>query len=107
MEEEKIYAIPANYTDSGRLFGGMVSPRNAIETLIIVVSLGYVELFLIPMAVTGKVIVAVVTLIPLGMVSMMGIDGDSLFGYLGHILTFLTHKKKLHFRRPDDEQAKK
>ena len=107
MEEEKIYAIPANYTDSGRLFGGMVSTRNAIETLIIVATLGYVELFLIPMAVMVKVIVAVVTLIPLGMVTMMGIDGDSLFGYLGHILTFLTHKKKLHFRRPDDEQAKK
>ncbi|MBR4012783.1 MAG: hypothetical protein IKJ00_00680, partial [Clostridia bacterium] len=62
MEEEKIYAIPANYTDSGRLFGGMVSTRNAIETLIIVVSLGYVELFLIPMTVMVKVIVAVVTL---------------------------------------------
>ena len=107
MEEEKIYAIPANYTDSGRLFGGMVSTRNAIETLIIVVSLGYVELFLIPMAVTVKVIVAVVTLIPLGMVSMMGIDGDSLFRYLGHILSFWTRKRKLHFRRPDDEQAKK
>ena len=107
MEEEKIYAIPANYTDSGRLFGGMVSTRNAIETLIIVVSLGYVELFLIPMTVMVKVIVAVVTLIPLGMVSMMGIDGDSLFGYLGNILSFLTYKRKLHFRRPDDEQTKK
>ena len=107
MEEEKIYAIPANYTDSGRLFGGMVSMRNAIETLVIVVSLGYVELFLIPMAVMVKVIVAVVTLIPLGMVSMMGIDGDSLIGYLGNIVKYMAHKRKLHFRRPDDEQAKK
>ena len=35
MEEKEIsniYAIPANYTDSGKLLGGMVEPRNAVET---------------------------------------------------------------------------
>ena len=71
MEENQTYSIPANYTDSGKLFGGMLSPRNAIETLILLVVFGYIELFLIPMPTTAKVIVAVVTLIPLAMVSMM------------------------------------
>lgn len=36
MEEKEysnVYAIPANYTDSGKLFGGMVETRNAIEAL--------------------------------------------------------------------------
>ena len=31
-EISNIYAIPANYTDSGKLLGGMVEPRNAVET---------------------------------------------------------------------------
>ena len=33
MEEKEfsnVYAIPANYTDSGKLLGGMVETRNAI-----------------------------------------------------------------------------
>lgn len=59
MDEKQTYAIPANYTDSGKLFGGMIAPRNAIETLILLVVFGYVELFLIPMPTTAKVIVAV------------------------------------------------
>lgn len=107
MDENQTYSIPANYTDSGKLFGGMFAPRNAIETLILLVVFGYIELFLIPMPTTAKAIVAVVTLMPLAMVSMMGIDGDSLFQYFGHISRYLSRKRKLHFRRPDDEQAKK
>ena len=107
MDENQTYSIPANYTDSGKLLGGMLAPRNAIETLILLVVFGYIELFLIPMPTTAKAIVAVVTLIPLAMLSMMGIDGDSLFQYFGHISRYLSRKRKLHFRRPDDEQAKK
>ena len=107
MDEKQTYAIPANYTDSGKLFGGMLAPRNAIETLILLVVFGYIELFLIPMPTTAKVIVAVVTLIPLGMISLMGIDGDSLFQYFGHIFKHISRKRKLNFRRPHDEQTKK
>ena len=107
MDEKQTYAIPANYTESGKLFGGMLAPRNAIETLILLVVFGYIELFLIPMPTTAKVIVAVVTLIPLGMISLMGIDGDSLFQYFGHICKHISRKRKLHFRRPHDEQTKK
>ena len=107
MDEKQTYAIPANYTDSGKLFGGMLAPRNAIETLILLVVFGYIELFLIPMPTTAKVIVAVITLIPLAMISLMGIDGDSLFQYFGHIFKHISKKRKLHFRRPDYEQAKK
>jgi len=107
MDENQTYSIPANYTDSGKLFGGMLAPRNAIETLILLVVFGYVELFLIPMPTTAKVIVAVVTLIPLAMISLMGIDGDSLFQYFGHIVKHLSRKRKIHYRRPDYEQTKK
>ena len=52
MEErdnENIYHIPAIYTDSGKILGGLVSWRNAIETIILVLIFGFVELKLIPM----------------------------------------------------------
>ena len=107
MDENQTYSIPANYTDSGKLFGGMLAPRNAIETLILLVVFGYIELFLIPMPTTAKAIVAVVTLIPLAMISLMGINGDSLFQYFGHIVKHLSRKRKIHYRRPDYEQTQK
>ena len=102
MEEKEIsniYAIPANYTDSGKLLGGMVEPRNAVETGFLLFLVGAPELLWIPMSGTLRVVVMTVTLLPLGVVSLMGVDGGSLFQYLGQILRFWTHRRKLHFRR--------
>ena len=114
MEEKEysnIYAIPANYTDSGKLLGGMLETRNAVETLILVVLLGYPELFWIPVSTSIRIVIMTVTLIPLAVVSMMGIDGDSLFQYIGHMIQYLFSKRKLHMRRVgykyDQSQLKK
>ena len=102
MEEKEfsnVYAIPANYTDSGKLLGGMVETRNAIEAVFLVILLGYPELMWIPMSTTIRIVVMTVTLIPLAVVAVMGIDGDSLLQYLGHIVSFWFGRRKLHFRR--------
>ena len=56
-EYNNVYAIPANYTDSGKLLGGMIDTRNAIETVILVLALGYPELILIPMPGTIRIVV--------------------------------------------------
>lgn len=102
MDEKEIrnvYAIPANYTDSGKILGGMVEPRNAVETVFLLLLVGYPELMLIPMPGTIRIVVMVVTLMPLAVLSVMGIDGDSLFQFLGHICRFGIHRRKLHMRR--------
>lgn len=65
-EYSNIYAIPANYTDSGKILGGMLETRNAIEALFLLAAVGYPILFLIPMTATVRIVVATVTLIPLG-----------------------------------------
>ena len=114
MEEKEynnIYAIPANYTDSGKILGGMLEPRNAIETIAVVLIVGYPELMLIPMPGTIRIVVMTITLIPLSVISMMGIDGDSLFQYVGHIFRYFLNRRALHFRRVgykyDQSQLKK
>ena len=93
-EYSNVYAIPANYTDSGKLLGGMIETRNAIETVLLVAAVGYPELFVIPMPGTIRIV-----------------DGGSLFQYIGHIIRFWTHRRKLHFRRIgyryDQSQIKK
>lgn len=98
-EYNNIYAIPANYTDSGKILGGMLEPRNAIEAVILVMLLGYPELMLIPMPGTIRIVVMTVTILPTAVIAMMGIDGDSLFQYLLHIIRYMATKRKLHFRR--------
>lgn len=102
MEEKEfsnVYSIPANYTDSGKLFGGMIDTRNAVETVILVALVGYPELFLIPMSGMIRIVVMTVTLLPLAVVSVMGVDGGSLLQYLGYIICFWMRRRKLHFRR--------
>lgn len=102
MEEKEysnIYAIPANYTDSGKILGGMLETRNAVETVLLLIILGYPELMVIPMSGTIRIVVMTVTLLPLAVLSMMGIDGDSLFQYIGHMFRYFTNRRKLHYRR--------
>ena len=110
-EYSNVYAIPANYTDSGKLLGGMIETRNAIETVLLVAAVGYPELFVIPMPGTIRIVVMTLTLLPLAVISVMGVDGGSLFQYIGHIIRFWTRRRKLHFRRIgyryDQSQIKK
>lgn len=114
MEEKEysnIYAIPANYTDSGKIMGGMLEVRNAVETGFLVALVGYPELMLIPMPIKIRIVVMTLTLLPLGVLSMMGIDGDSLFQYVSHMIRYAAGRRKLHFRRVgykyDAKQLKK
>ena len=39
-EFDNVYSIPANYTDSGKILGGMLEPRNAIEAVILLIVVG-------------------------------------------------------------------
>ncbi|MFT3951743.1 MAG: hypothetical protein QM689_07380 [Oscillospiraceae bacterium] len=98
-EYSNIYPIPVNYTDSGKLFGGMLEPRNAVETAVLTVLFGCPELMWIPIPGRIRVVVMTVTLLPLAVVSMMGIDGNSLFQYLSHMIRYFFSRRKLHFRR--------
>ena len=114
MEEKEysnIYTIPANYTDSGKIMGGMLEVRNAVETGFLVALVGYPEVMLIPMPIKIRIVVMTLTLLPLGVLSMMGIDGDSLFQYASHMIRYAANRRKLQFRRVghqyDQKQLKK
>jgi len=102
MEEQEfnnVYHIPANYTDAGKLFGGMLEVRNTVEAVTLVLLLGYPELMWMHVAVTTKVVIMVITLLPLGVAALMGIGGDSLGQHLFHMFRFWRGRRKLHMRR--------
>lgn len=98
-EANNLYAIPANYTDSGKLFGGMLEVRNTIEAVFLMILVGYPLLMWIPIPGTMKIIIMTVTLLPLGVFALMGIAGDSLFQYAGHMVRHFRRRRKLQYRR--------
>ena len=98
-ECSNIYVIPANYTDSGKLLGGMLETRNTIETVLLIGVVGYAEIQWLPPDIMVRVAIMTVTLLPLGVFALMGVGGDSLFQYLHHILRFWWRRRKLHYRR--------
>jgi hypothetical protein len=105
-ENENNYVIPANYTDSGKLFGGMVAPRNAAEAVVTLLTVGYLEYLTIP-AGTVRIIAMAVTLLPLGILALMGIDGDSLLQYFWQVVRYVRRRRKLHFQKIGGEQNEK
>ena len=106
-ENNQQYAIPANYSDSGRLFGGMLSARNVVEAVITVIIIGFIEIKLIPISTTIRIVVMVLTIMPTAIAAMMGIDGESLTQYLGHIFCFFKNRRRLHYRRVKSEDENK
>lgn len=106
-EYSNVYTIPPNYTDSGKLFGGMMDTRNAVETAALLLLVGYPELVWLHASAAVKVIVITVTLLPLGVFGIMGIGGDSLLRYGANVILFFIHRRKLHFRRVGKRYASK
>lgn len=94
-----IYTIPPNYTDSGKLMGGMLETRNTVEAGILLALVGYPELMWLHLPVTAKVVVMTITLLPLGVFALMGLGGDSLLQYVSHMVMFLVRRRQLHYRR--------
>ena len=98
-EYSNVYTIPPNYTDSGKLLGGMLETRNTVEAGILLMLVGYPELMWMHLSATAKVVVMVMTLLPLGVFALMGIGGDSLLQYASHMVMYLIRRRQLHYRR--------
>ena len=102
MEEKEfnnVYAIPANYTDSGKLFGGMLEVRNTFEACVLLFLIGYPQLMWMNVSFMLKIVIMTVTLLPTGIISLMGIGGDSLMQFAIHMILFWKRRRKLHLRR--------
>lgn len=99
FDNSGFYPVPANYTDSGRLFGGLCEVRNTVEAAVLVLLIGYPELVWLHLALPLKVVVMTITLLPLGVFALIGIGGESLLQYVLHMAAYAKAKRILHFER--------
>ena len=106
QEKFKTYVVPSNFIDKMRIAGGLLKLRNLVEAALIAGLFLVPVLVLVPMSLTGKLYFTILVGIPLFALGCMGMNGDSLFQFLGYWLAFKRNKRisryNPHIKKPDN-----
>lgn len=94
-EERDIYYIPPNFLTSGRLFGGMIRARNAIEACVLVLLSGF-PIIKLPLSLTTRIILLCLISLPLGIFAVVGFEGDSLSEFVVNWMRWFIHRRTLY-----------
>ena len=99
-EELDTYTIPPNFMESGTLFGGAFMLRNALEAGTLVLAIG-LPVFRLPISLTMRIILLCLTALPLGLIALIGVSGESLSSFIFSFFRFL--KKRRIVSQPAEE----
>lgn len=91
-EHHEVYVIPPNFIDRGTLFGGMFKVRNAIEALSLALLFG-LPTFQLPVSLTTKIIILCLTALPLTLLALIGISGESLSSFILNFFKFRRNRR--------------
>ncbi|MCL2775632.1 MAG: hypothetical protein FWD71_20145 [Oscillospiraceae bacterium] len=91
-DETDIYYIPSNFIESGTLFGGMLKLRNVIEAVVILIVFG-LPILRLNISVTAKVITSCFTALPLCLLALIGVSGESLSSFIIGFIKFLKNRR--------------
>ena len=94
-EERDVYYIPPNFLQSGRLFGGAVRMRNAIEAVLIALLTG-IPIFRLGLSLTTRITLLCLITLPITIFAVVGIDGDSLSEFAVNWLKWLFNRRVLY-----------
>ena len=92
--EFDVYYIPPNFIDSGTVLGGLFKLRNTVEAGILAFCAGVPAIMLAP-DITSKVLILCFTALPLAIIALIGVSGESLFSYILGVLKFLKKRSVL------------
>lgn len=101
QEENDIYIIPPNFIDTGTVFGGTLKLRNAIEAAVVAVAIG-VPVFRIPVSLTTKIIILCVTALPVALLALIGVDGESFSSFIFNFFSYLKKKRIVGEKEEED-----
>ncbi len=97
--ESTAYYIPPNFIDSGTVFGGAFKIRNLLEACIVAATVGIPIAFL-PLNLTLRIILLCLTSLPLGILTLIGIEGESLSSFIMAFFKFLRGRRVLQNQPP-------
>ena len=87
------YIIPPNFIETGTFFGGMFRARNVIEAGILVFAIGAPVFLFLPFGLTTRIIILCLPALPVGLVALIGISGESLSQFLVIFLKYLRNRR--------------
>jgi hypothetical protein len=100
-ENSNVYIIPHNYEEAGGVFGGVFKFRNTIEAIIIgLILFKGGSLLFSYFDVTIRIILFVVILLPVVMVTLVGMHNESITEYIQSIYRFRQRKRVMSYRLP-------
>ena len=101
------YIIPPNFIETGTFFGGMFRARNVIEAGILVFAIGAPVFLFLPFGLTTRIIILCLTALPVGLVALIGISGESLSQFLVIFLKYLRNRRVVggDGEQPEDKSA--
>lgn len=94
-EERDVYYIPPNFLQSGRLFGGAVRMRNAIEAVLIALLTG-IPIFRLGLSLTTRIVLLCLITLPITIFAVVGMDGDSLSEFAVNWFKWLFNRRVLY-----------
>ena len=91
--DHDIYIIPPNFIETGTFFGGMFRARNVIEAGILAFAIGTPFFLFLPFGLTARIIALCLTALPVALVALIGISGESLSQFLVTFLKYLRNRR--------------
>lgn len=78
--EPSVYYIPANFVDSGTVFGGMIKLRNFVEAIILAVAAAY-PILQLRFSFSVTIVLLLVVCLPILVIGCVGANDDSLVNF--------------------------
>ena len=91
-KEHDIYIIPPNFIEGGTFFGGLLKARNAVEAVILILAVG-IPVFSLSLPVTTRIIILCLTALPLGLLALIGVSGESLSAFIFAFFKYLKNRR--------------
>ncbi len=79
--------------ETGTFFGGMFKARNVIEAGVLASAIGLPVFLFLPLGLTARIIMLCLTALPLALLALIGISGESLSSFLIIFLKFLKNRR--------------
>lgn len=90
--EVNVFYVPPNFMEGGTLFGGALKLRNVLEAGVLCLTVGLPVLKL-PVSLTVKIIILCLTALPLGIVAVIGVFGESLSSFAVNFWRFFKSRR--------------
>ena len=94
-DDQRTSFIPPNFIEKGKILNGTFDIRNAIEAILFALLIG-VPVVHLPLSLTTRIIILCMTALPVAMLSLIGIGGESVTAFLMNALRFVKNRRVVY-----------